>query len=860
MPLGTNQRLGPYEILDLIGSGGMAEVYRARDTRLDRTVAVKVLKGQFSERFEQEARAISGLSHPHICALYDVGEQDGVRFLVMEYVEGKPLDGPLPLAEALRLAIQLADALDHAHRRGICHRDLKPANILVTKTGAKLLDFGLAKVARRPGQSLAPDATATMDLTREGALIGTVRYMSPELLDGREADTRSDIFAFGAVLYQMLTGRQAFEAATTSGILTAILTADPPSASTLSPTVPPALDHLVSRCLAKDPDRRWQSATDIREELQWIAQPAPAAASASPAGPRRVRTRWWVASGFLLVALVLLGIWISLDRPAQAPPFRVFTLATRQPLGYAAISPDGRRILYQVGPAGRTAILVQDLDRDKPREIVPTGPYALAFWSSDGSSVGFFAETELKRVSVHGGAAVTVTKLPGEIVGGATWSEDGKTIVFSAGGPTRLYTVPAQGGEPKLLVTPAKSETSQNFVDPLLPPGGGGRVLLFAIGGASRPYHLVALNIATGRRTELGPGRRPAWSRTGHLIYEERERIWAMPFSLANLMATGPAFPVQDNAGYASLSRDGDLAFIGGRSSGPDQLVWRDRNGAQLGVIGQPQDRIFTPMLSPDGSRVAVWGRENNNDDIWVHDGARNLKVRLTTNPASEDRPIWSPDGRRLAFASDRTGIAHIYIKPADGGAETTPFPEGPEAQYPEDWSPDGRYLLCDFVGERLKDIRYLEQQPGDTRYEAKEFLATQFDEGEPNFSPDARFVVYSTDESGRREVYISRFPDGGGKVQVSTSGGSQPRWCTTCNEIFYVEGETLMAASVTTGSVLSVSSPRRLFEHVGIARRPGQQYDVSADGKRFVVIEPVAGRPSPALTVIQNWLAGFRE
>ena len=862
MSLEPGDALGPYEIVGRIGSGGMAEVYKARDTRLDRTVAIKILKGEFSERFQREARAISALNHPNICTLYDVGQHNATPYLVMEYVEGRPLEGPLPLREALRLAVQMADALDHAHRRGIYHRDLKPANIMVNKSEAKLLDFGLAKITRTDSAIVEAESTRTIQLTREGMVVGTPAYMPPELWQGQEADPRSDIFSFGMVLYEMLTGRRPFDETAPSALLTAILTIDPPPASSLDPAIPPALDRLVGRCLAKDPDQRWQTAADLREELRWIAAPSTLTATTGlrPV-PRRARAGWWVLLAAVAVAvLAVLVLWGQQRKAAQELPLRRFAFAKDQQPANPRISPDGRHIAYQAGPAGRCSIRVQDLDRDEPREVVPLGPHALPFWSPGSDSIGFFAETELKRVSVHGGAAVTVCKLPSEVVGGAAWSGDGRSIAFASGSPVRIYEVPAQGGAPKLLVKPELSEASQNFVDPHFLPGDpGSRLLFFALGGASRLYRIVLQDLTTGKRASLGPGRRPAYSPTGHIVYENRDALWALGFSVASMAANGAPFPVQGNAEYPSVSADGTLAYIGGRGSGPDHLVWKDRSGLKLGSIGQPQDRIFTPMLSPDGSRVAVWGREGDSDDIWIHETERNLKIRVTSDPAWEDRPVWLPDGSTLAFASNRNGNADIFVQAAGGEAE--PLLSGEQAQYPEQWSPDGRYLLCDFIGDRRRDIWYLHRAEGKPKYEAVPFVVTEFDEGEPNFSPDGRFVAYSSDESGRREIYIRSFPAGSFKVQVSTSGGSQPRWRGDGRELFYVEGETLMAAPVNPapGGRLTVGPAQRLFEHSGIARRPGQQYDVSRDGQRFVVIEPTGGPPAPTIRLVQNWFVAFR-
>ena len=864
-----------YEILEKLGEGGMGVVYKAWDTHLDRPVAIKLLPPEKvadperQRRFVQEARAASALNHPNIITVYDIDESEGLHFIAMECVEGKALDQlirrqRLRLNEALKYAVQVADALAAAHGAGIVHRDLKPGNVMVTDKGqVKLLDFGLAKLVET-APSNGWDATRTFEAaTEERTICGTFAYMSPEQAEAKPVDARSDIFSFGVLLYEMLTSERAFDGATERSLLTAILTRDAPPVSSLEPSAPPALDRAVKRCLAKDPGERWQSAADLRDELRWIAEQvtaAPSAAVPAPMGAFRAG-RWALIGALTLAVLTAAAIWVRAPRPARELPLRQFRLAAEQQPLNALISPDGRRVAYQVGPEGRSAIWVQDLDRDEPREIVAMGTSSSPFWSPDSDSIGFFAETVLKRVSVHGGAAVTVCNLPSEVIGGGMWTSDGQSMVFSSGNPTRIHEVPAQGGSPKVLVQAAPSEAGQNFVDPqFLPVDGGRRFLLFSIGGASRPYQIVLQDLAAGRRSVLGPGRRPVYSPTGHIVYEDRDRLWALPLSLGGMAATGPSFPIQQNAEYASVSAEGTLAFVGGRRAGPEQLVWKDRNGHKLGVIGQPQDRIYTPKLSPDGSRVAVWGRENDNDDIWVHDAARNLKLRLTYHPALEDRPIWFPDGRQITFASHRNGNADIFVQAADGSGEAQELLAGAQAQYPEHWSPDGKYLICDFIAERRRDIWYLRRRAGETKYEAVRLLATEFDEAEPNFSPDGRFIAYSSDESGRREIYIRRFPDGGGKLQISTNGGGQPRWRADGRELFYVEAETLMAVPVTTTPKPRVGPAQRLFEHVGIARRPGQQYDVSADGRRFVVIETVGGPSRPSVRVVQNWFAAFRE
>ena len=661
MPLSSGFRLGPYEIVAPIGAGGMGEVYRAQDTRLDRAVAIKVLtealagEPTFRKRFEREARVVATLNHPHICTLHDVGPD----YLVMEYIEGVPLRGPLPLPEALRLAIQIADAVDAAHRNGITHRDLKPGNILVTKVGVKVLDFGLAKRAPQPVAPGWEAATISSDVTREGAILGTPQYMSPEQLEGKEADQRSDIFAFGCVLYEMISGRSAFEGKSAAAIVAAILQTEPPTLSTVRPESPPSLDHLVVRCVAKDPEDRWQTIRDVNAELKWIAEERSKAAS----------TAVPVLAGTFLAFGVVLGSWLR--RPPLPPEalVRKFTFTAGSEVGFAAISPNGQHIVYTTPPD--QTLWIQDLNRDEPRKLVTAGFNRVPFWSPDSAFIGFRnGERRISRLSVHGGAAATVCETPGGVYGQLTWSPDGDSIVFAAGSPSRLYEAPAAGGTPKLLFEPHASESTLAFDNPyFLPNDGKRRRLLFDMGSFGNTQ-IVAQDLESGTRTVLGAGRRPLYSTTGHILYETAGGLWAAPFAPRTLNRTGDAFPLREDVSNASVAGDGTLVYLTA-GGGLEQLVWRNRQGVKLRSIGQPQNRIEFPRLAPDRTRVAAIGTDKGRPlAVWIHDVARGSKSKFTSHPTDHDRPIWTPDGNLITFTSNHNGNPDIFIQQVGSSAE----------------------------------------------------------------------------------------------------------------------------------------------------------------------------------------------
>ncbi len=874
----VGQTISHYRILSKLGQGGMGVVYKAEDTRLRRTVALKVLPGdqisspEVRHRFEREAKVISSLNHPHICTLHDVGHEAGADYLVMEYIEGKPLKGPMPVEEALRVAVQIADALDYAHRHGIVHRDIKPGNVLVTKRGVKLLDFGLAKPA--PPPEAAAESSKTDDLTKKGAILGTLRFMAPEQWEGKEADFRSDIFSFGALVYELITGRRAFEGKSRAGLIAAIMRTNPPPISSLDPLSPPALDHVIAKCLEKDPERRWKSAGDLRDELQWILEATPSQAflPVPPVVQRRLRLmkRTLVALAAALVLAIgaigiLLAVWLS--RPATEAPLRKLALtADRLADGPAQISPDGRHIAYLAGNPPR--LVIRTLDQDRPREIEGTEGARYPFWSPGSDFVGFAQGLELKKVAVAGGPPITLCPLPGapEILFTGAWNPDGSSVVFSSGIPHRLYEVSARGGTPKLLIEPGQADEGKTHAFPqFLPPSAGRRALLF-FSGAVNQGEIVVQDLDSGERAALTKGGPFIYAPSGHILYQpsrdDSSILFALPFSIETLRPAGEAFPVAQHAAYPSVASDGTLVYLDTGSGARWHFLWRDRDGKVLAAFGRPQPLMWDPDLSPDGRNVVVSAMENERD-IWVHHTGRPVKTSLTFDEAPDYAPIWSPSGSHVTFTSLREGGRRIFVKPADGRGEARALAAGIGAHLVSDWSPDQTYLLYSRVNpDTGRDLWYLRRKPDDGSYEPAPFLVTPFNEEGAKFSPDGRFVVYVSDESRRYEVYVRPFPQAEGKWQVSTNGGTQPRWSADGKEIFYVEDDTLVAVAVTTRPGFALGPAKRLFASAGFRslRTYAPQYDVSADGRRFVTIEPAGEIPAPVIRVVQNWYAEFRD
>ena len=787
MSLTSGTRLGPYEIIAPLGTGGMGEVFRARDTRLDRTVAVKILPPslagdpQFRERFDREARALSALSHPHICTLHDVGEHEGKPFLVMEHLEGQTLAerlarGAMPVQEALTVGSAIADALDVAHRRGIVHRDLKPPNVMLTKAGAKLLDFGLAKAGASAilasGGSVAP--TSEQSLTAQGTILGTVQYMAPEQIEGLEADARTDIFAFGVMLYEMLTGRKAFSGRTPASLIGAILKDQPPPVSLVQPLTPQPLDHIVRRCLAKNADDRWQTARDLRAELQWVVESDSQAQLERRPPARRARAEhlaWAAVTLFLSAALA----WTTFRGPPGNGLRRVnLAVPPALQLGGAggdrlvAISPDGRHVAFVARSEGSHQIYLRSADRFDAVPVRGTEGGSDPFFSPDGQWLGFIAAEQVKKVPVGGGPSVT---LAGGTRRGAAWGPD-NTIVFTSAAAAGLSRVSADGGAPQPVTKVEPSERTHRW--PSFLPGGKAVVFSVQPVEASFDEGLIAVrSLENGdQRVIARGGMSPVYLPTGHIVFARAGVLLAMPFDLRRLEATGPPVPILEGvatnsatgtAQYATAS--GSLVYMPGRvAETRRELVWVDRQG-QVQPAGAELRAYTNAAISPDGRRFALV-ISGANTDIWTYDIARGSLSRLTFAPSLDTAPVWTPDGRHVVFSGIRGGPMEIRRAPFDGsGAEEGLLADGAFNLQGRSFHPNGRWLACDRNG----DI-YVMPLDGDRQLQP--FAVTHFSETLPAFSPDGRWIAYQSDESGRAEIYVQPFPATGGRPAVRRRAG----------------------------------------------------------------------------------------
>jgi Tol biopolymer transport system component len=848
----------------------MGEVYRARDTRLDRTVAVKVLPGHLSaseevrQRFEREAKTISQLSHPHICALYDVGNQDGVEYLVMEFLEGETLAdrlvrGPLPLEQTLRYGIEIAGALDKAHRQGIVHRDLKPGNVMLTKSGVKLLDFGLAKglvpAASPSGMTSLPTIAGTTPLTQEGTILGTFQYMAPEQLEGREADARSDIFAFGAVLYEMATGKKAFSGASQASLIGAILHLEPQPISTVQPAAPSALDRVVKTCLAKDPEERFHTAHDAGLQLKWIAQGGSEAGIPAPAVPRRSGRRS-LAAGLLgfLAGAALAGIAVrayfspAAPAPRQASRFDLMT-STGNPVFSApwnplAISRDGRQVAAVLSESGGWRIFLHRFEQAGWTPVAGTEGATSPAFSPDGHWIAFQQGGKIKRVAVSGGTALVVCE--GGTSYGIAWGEDD---VIWFGTNAGLMRVPAAGGKAQVAVAVQAGQLSLRR--PQILPGGKSMIFT-ALTSGTPATRIEAVSLDTGRRkTLVEGGYQPAYSPTGHLIYIPSQVGGvpiALPFDARRLEVTGPPVPAPEEAvNTFVLSESGTLAYLAAVGGQFNSLAWVDRTG-KAQPLPAPTHVFEQPRLSPDGKSAAVTTREGDLD-VWIYGLERGTLMRFTNDPEEDETPAWSPDGRRIAFRRNLS----IFTKAADGAGAEELAATSNLNWHVGSYTPDARALVVYALGANGEDIFTL---PLDPKASPTPFLQTPASEKAPTLSPDGRWIAYCSDESGRDEIYVQPYPGPGGKVQVSTDSGAEPVWARNGREIFYRKAEKMMAVDVSTQPSFSASTPRMLFEgRFTRGHRGHANYDVSPDGNHFLMIQGQESGSIP-IHVVLDWSA----
>jgi len=903
MPLPPGSRLGPYEIVAAIGAGGMGEVYRARDTRLGRDVAIKVLPQHLSsdparrERFEREARAVSALNHPHICTLHDIGSQDGVDYLVMEHIDGETLadrllKGPLPIDEVLRHAIEIADGLDRAHRHGVIHRDLKPQNVMLTKSGAKLLDFGLAKLTEErdgaaagpivpgSGGSLLP--TATRNLTTAGTLLGTFQYMAPEQLEGKEADARTDIFTFGALVYEMATGQRAFEGKSQASLIAAILKEQPRPIADLQPLSPAGLDRVVRACLEKDPDDRVQTAHDLRRQLGWVADGSltgatvsspgtvsspVAGAAVARAGSQRQRALAWLALPAILVFGALmagLGWWLR-PQPA-APHLRVnLALPPRTQLDSEnrnlALAPDGLTLAFTgTGAEGKRRLWVRPLDSLQAQALAGTDGATYPFWSPDGRFLGFFADGRLKKVPASGGTVQTLCDA--QDGRGASWGAGG-TIAFAPGPYSGLFLVSSSGGAATQVTTPTVEGTTHRL--PYFLPDG--KRLLFLSSGPGEGVHngIHSFDLDSKAVTlvleENSEGR---YAAPGYLAFIHEGNLMVQRMDPQSLKLSGEAVPIAEkvqfnpsrwNGGFA-FSDTGLLIYMGGAGVSKARLTWFDEQGKNIGALGEPANFIEI-ALAPDLRHAVgtIW-TGTGVPDLWLYDLARGVGSRFTFAAKGATSPVWSPDGRQVAYTDIEN---RIYVKAADGASEPRAIVEavGNNRQVTQ-WTPDGAGLL--FWAQDPKndlDIDYVPVAPGGT---PRPVLATAAGERDAAISPDGKWMLYNSNESGRQELYVVSYPTIGGKWQISPSGSATGTgfWVEGGRRIVYLDLDgAVQSVDVTPqGGNLAIGAPRPVF--VGLP--PTAPAAIAPDGKRFLVAAPTEESVQSNLVLVTDWATALQK
>jgi Tol biopolymer transport system component len=890
MSLVSGTKLGPYEIQSPLGAGGMGEVYRAKDTRLDRTVAVKILPSHLSDnaeakqRFDREARAISSLNHPNICTLHDVGHQGGVDFLVMEFLEGETLaerlrKGPLPTELVLKYGIEICEGLERAHKSGVVHRDLKPGNVMLTKTGAKLMDFGLAKAtpaSASPASSLTmtiSHPSADQPLTAQGTIVGTFQYMSPEQTEGKEADARSDIFALGAVLYEMATGKRAFSGKSQASIVAAILASEPPPISAVQPMSPPALEQVVKSCVAKDPEDRFQTVHDLKLQLKWIAE----ASSSQLAAPAQVRARRVVqkrtlviaaAVGWILAAaafVIFLSSRAQLEdarRPMTAswlpPPDTEFA---RGAAGALVLSPDGSKLAFLTGDLGETKLWVRDVSTGALHAMENIDRPTFPFWSPDGKYLGFFSAGKLKKVALAGGPVQILCDAPEGR--GASWSPRG-VIIFTPNIREPLYKVAEGGGVPEKITEVQPGWTHRN---PYFLPDGDHFLFTYreAVGAATTTVAVGALygaSLSGEKPRQILEASSNVQYSEGYLLYLRETVLVAQRFDPKSLKLSGDAMPVAEKLDYwnardlaAFSAAHGTLVFRHG-SLQKTQPMWVDRTGKEVGRFGEA-GLYLTPRASSDGSLVALArpDADTGKGDVWVVDTARNTMSRSTFADASSVTFAFSPDAKRIAvgtIAGAATG--GLWIQPTSGSGTQEKLEAPKVFGTVLSWSPDGRYLFLLVQNNATRQDVYYFDLNGDKKLTP--FLQSPANEGGAVLSPNGKWLAYHSDESGRFEVYVTAFPGPGGKWQVSNGGGSLPSWSADGKQLYYTVGEKLMLVAIENAETFEFGAPTVLPMHVNEFASLGPV----APGERFPALKALSGGQSHPQEVILNWTGTLKQ
>jgi Tol biopolymer transport system component/predicted Ser/Thr protein kinase len=864
MPASPGDRLGPYEILDAIGAGGMGEVYKARDTRLDRLVAVKLCKDQFSERFEREARAVAALNHPNICTLHDVGP----NFLVMEYIDGPTLAqritvGAIPMAEALPIARQIAEALEAAHDKGIVHRDLKPGNIKLTpEAKVKVLDFGLAKAFDDEGSAADPTTSPTLTLsaTRAGVILGTAGYMSPEQARGLPADKRADIWSYGVVVLEILTGRLTFSGETVSDTLAAVLRADMDWKS-LPADTPASVRRLLRRCLVRD---RKQRLPDIAVARMEIDEALSGPSEAVPALPAKRPPAWMAAA--ILCALAAVAIAVVHFRESPPPPAETVRLQIPLPpkttfMGHLSISPDGRRVIFAAaGEDGRSRLWVRALDSLEAHPLPGTEGAGYFFWSPDSRFVGYRADGKLKKVEVSGGPPQALCDNTFTFLGGS-WNQSGIILLGGGGSNIGLSRVTSAGG-PCVPLTKPDPEVFHSW--PFFLPDGKHFLYLVSGGEQANSFiHVASLN----SQLEVRDSKRLMGSRTnavyvpsakpdqGHLLFIRETSLMAQPFDAGRLELTGEAFPVAEHVGlfltrgFFGGATNGRLVYRAGIASAW-QPAWFDRQGRSLQMAG-PSANITGLSLSHDNARAAMSMYDQFTPDIWLVDMMRHTSTRFTSDPGSERNPIWSPDDSQIAFSSGN----RILQKISSGAEKEQVLLVSDSAVRTNDWSADGKLILYSRQDPKTRWDLWVLPLDGDRK--PRPYLQSEFNETHGQFSPDGHWVAYDSDESGRQEVYVQQFPAAGGKWQISSAGGSEPKWRRDGKELFFLGADRgVMAVDIKTSPRFEAGIPRGLFQHASISMNDYTAYYFApaADGQRFLMLSTPQGTEDAPITVVLNW------
>ncbi|MBW3563816.1 MAG: protein kinase [Acidobacteria bacterium] len=895
--LSVGTQLGPYELISPIGAGGMGEVWRARDKRLEREVALKILPTEFASnaqlklRFEREAKTISQLNHPHICVLHDVGEASletrdsalagdpsleprapSLSYLVMELIDGESLaariaKGPLPLPDVLKYGAQIAEALDRAHRAGVVHRDLKPGNVMITKSGAKLLDFGLAKSDIRlslPGSSQPPVAVdeptafrPQEPLTAEGTILGTFQYMAPEQLEGIEADSRTDIFALGCVLYEMATGKRAFDGKTKTSLIAQIVSGEPRPIRNMQPLTPPALEHVIARCLEKDPDDRWQSAHDVASELKWISEAGSQAGAAVPIVRRRARRE---LTAWMLAAVAMIGGGISLFYSAMKsePTLPVMRFAVplaadprvAEAYGNVVISPDGTRIVY-VGRDGEASNLwIRKIGELDSIRLAGSQGASQPFFSPDGNWIGYFTRHQMWKLAVAGGVPVPVAKVA--YARGGSWGDDG-SIVYAPFYYSALMRISADHGTPEPVTELREAEGERNHRWPQMLPGSRSFIYTIGFGESFDEGVIVAQTFGSDERHVLVRGGFGArYLSSGHLVYMRKNSLYAVEFDPESLEVRGDSIPVLDGIannlagnGEYSVSTSGIIAYLpaGATFDEGGKLAMFDRGGNRLDV--PLPDRQVWVRFSPSGDAIAgAPGYE-----IWSWDLKRGSASRITSEFRAYG-PTWSPDGRRIAFGYEKDGPWAVYSRATDGSDLPAPLFDSGSPTVPSDWSPDGSKLLVMVSSAATSDdVGIVDLESGQMSW----VVQTESSEIQAVFSPDGEWIAYCSDESGQWEVYIRNLHHGG-RWQISTSGGGQPVW-TYANEIFFKSGRRLLKVDVEMEPEFRASAATVVLE------APFSEFDISPDGQRIILVERAESGPTQDyLHVVVNWFDELKQ